>query len=140
MMVTITELLAHLPPEPDEASLFSEIRQAVARSKRKLVVIDDDPTGTQTVHNVELLTTWDRSLLAEALRADSQLFYILTNSRSMPQSDAARLNYTLARQLYRLCCGVVAAALSRSHRSQDREAAASLVHQPIAQQKRASWA
>ena len=98
-MVTITELLANLPPEPDEASLFSEIQQAVARSKRKLVVIDDDPTGTQTVHNVELLTTWDRSLLAEALRADSQLFYILTNSRSMPQSDAARLNYTLARQL-----------------------------------------
>ena len=47
-MLTLTELLANLPPEPDEASLFGEIQQAVAESGRKLVVIDDDPTGTQT--------------------------------------------------------------------------------------------
>ena len=95
-MVTVTNLLAHLPPEPDEDSLFGEIQQAVIQSRRKLVVIDDDPTGTQTVHNVELLTTWNSSLLTEALRADSHLFYLLTNSRSMPQSDAAQLNHDIA--------------------------------------------
>jgi len=55
----LIELLANLPPEPDEARLFRDIQQAVAASKRKLVVIDDDPTGTQTVHDVELLTTWN---------------------------------------------------------------------------------
>ncbi len=95
-MVTLTDLLAHLPPEPDEGTLFGEIRQAVITSKRKLVVIDDDPTGTQTVHDVELLTTWNSALLTEALRADSRLFYLLTNSRSMPQSDAAQLNHEIA--------------------------------------------
>ncbi|MBA2391298.1 MAG: hypothetical protein H0V70_00965 [Ktedonobacteraceae bacterium] len=95
-MVTLTDLLAHLPPAPDESGLFGEIQQAVIESKRKLVVIDDDPTGTQTVHNVELLTTWNSSLLTEALRTDSRLFYLLTNSRSMPQSDAAQLNHEIA--------------------------------------------
>ena len=95
-MVIVTNLLAHLPPEPNEDSLFGEIRQAVIKSKHKLVVIDDDPTGTQTVHNVELLTTWNSSLLTAALRADSHLFYLLTNSRSMPQSNAARLNHDIA--------------------------------------------
>lgn len=56
-MATLTELLSNLPPEPNEASLFAEIQQEVARSKRKLVVIDGDPTGTQTVYDIELFTT-----------------------------------------------------------------------------------
>lgn len=98
-MVTLTELLAHLPPEPDEARLFQEIQQAVASGQRKLVVIDDDPTGTQTVHDVELLTTWNIPLLTEVLAREPRLFYILTNSRSMSEGDAVELNREVARQL-----------------------------------------
>jgi len=99
MMVTLPELLANLPPEPDAASLFVEIQREVAASKRKLVVIDDDPTGTQTVHDVELLTTWNSAMLAEVLQEEGQLFYLLTNSRSMPESDAVQLNQETAQQL-----------------------------------------
>src|SRR5437016_10388740 len=98
-MVTLTELLANLPPEPDESSLFAEIQREVAKSKRKLVVIDDDPTGTQTVHDIELLTTWNKPMLAEALQTEPRLFYLLTNSRSMPESDAVQLNRETAQQL-----------------------------------------
>jgi uncharacterized protein YgbK (DUF1537 family) len=98
-MLTVSQLLAHLPPEPTEASLFQAIQQAVAASKRKLVVIDDDPTGTQTVHDVELFTTWDLSALTAAFQARSRLFYLLTNSRSMPESAAMQRNYDTAEQL-----------------------------------------
>src|SRR6266404_1023397 len=98
-MVTLSELLANLPPEPNEASLFVEIQREVAGSKRKLVVIDDDPTGTQTVHDIELFTTWHRQMLAEALQNEPRLFYLLTNSRSMPESDAVKLNHETAQQL-----------------------------------------
>jgi uncharacterized protein YgbK (DUF1537 family) len=98
-MLTLTELLANLPPEPDEASLFGEIQRAVAGSGRKLVVIDDDPTGTQTVHDIELLTTWDVQMLTEALQDEPRLFYLLTNSRSMPESEAVQVNRTTAQQL-----------------------------------------
>ena len=98
-MVTLTGLLASLPPEPNEASLFVEIQQEVAGSQRKLVVIDDDPTGTQTVHDIELFTTWNKQTLAEALRNEPRLFYLLTNSRSMPESDAVQLNHETAQQL-----------------------------------------
>jgi uncharacterized protein YgbK (DUF1537 family) len=98
-VVTLTELLAHLPPEPDEARLFHEIQQAVASSQRKLVVIDDDPTGTQTVHDVELLTTWNIPLLTEVLAKEPRLFYVLTNSRSLPEGEAVELNREVARQL-----------------------------------------
>src|SRR5256886_14691695 len=98
-MVTLTGLLASFPPEPNEASLFVEIQQEVVGSQRKLVVIDDDPTGTQTVHDIELFTTWDRQMLAEALQNELRLFYLLTNSRSMPESDAVQLNHETAQQL-----------------------------------------
>ncbi len=98
-MGTLTELLANLPPEPGFARLFREIQHEVTESQRKLVVIDDDPTGTQTVHDVELLTTWNSQMLADALQREPRLFYLLTNSRSMPESEAVRLNRETGRQL-----------------------------------------
>src|SRR5437660_1656411 len=56
-------------------------------------------TGTQTVHDIELLTTWDRQTLAEALQNEPRLFYLLTNSRSMPESEAVQLNHETAQKL-----------------------------------------
>jgi uncharacterized protein YgbK (DUF1537 family) len=98
-MITLSELLVTLPREPDENKLFPAIQQAVAASQRKLVVIDDDPTGTQTVHDVELLTDWNIPTLTDSLRRDAWLFYVLTNSRSIPEHEAVQLNRDLARQL-----------------------------------------
>src|SRR5689334_9843404 len=98
-MLTLTELTAHLPPEPDESALFPHIQRLVAASKRVIVVIDDDPTGTQTVSDISLFTTWNETLLAEALQHEQQLFYLLTNSRSMPESAAVALYETTAGQL-----------------------------------------
>src|SRR6266567_7358086 len=34
------------------------IREAVTSSRRKVVVLDNDPTGTQTVHEIPVLTDW----------------------------------------------------------------------------------
>jgi uncharacterized protein YgbK (DUF1537 family) len=99
-MVTLSELLAPLPPEPDEGSLWPVIQQGIAASHRKLVVIDDDPTGTQTVHDVELLTAWNVPTLIDVLRGQARLFYVLINSRSLPEDEAVRLNCDLARQLH----------------------------------------
>lgn len=55
----------------------------------KLIVIDDDPTGSQTVHGCLLLTRWDVATLGEALTDDSPLCFILSNTRGMSASDAA---------------------------------------------------
>ena len=53
----------------------------------KIIVLDDDPTGSQTVHGCLLLTRWDVGTLREALADASPLFFVLTNTRGM---DAAR--------------------------------------------------
>jgi len=54
----------------------------------KFVVIDDDPTGSQTVYDCLLLLKWDCSTLVKAFEYKSNLFFILANTRSLSENDA----------------------------------------------------
>jgi uncharacterized protein YgbK (DUF1537 family) len=97
--VAKAELLAHLPPLwPDET-----LRQQIARNnhekQRCVIALDDDPTGTQTVHDIWVLTRWDVSDLRLALADGEPALYILTNSRSMPLVEAQQLNRDVAANL-----------------------------------------
>ena len=81
-MVTKSDLFASLPAEwPDD--LLPAIQRRITQSGRKLVVLDDDPTGTQTVHSIPVLTEWSVDSLRAELADDGPCFYILTNSRSL---------------------------------------------------------
>jgi uncharacterized protein YgbK (DUF1537 family) len=55
----------------------------------KIIVIDDDPTGSQTVHSCLLLTRWDIATLKSALADAAPLFFILTNTRGLNAERAA---------------------------------------------------
>ena len=57
----------------------------------KFVVIDDDPTGSQTVHDCLLLLKWDYSTLVKGFESESNLFFILANTRSLPENDAKEI-------------------------------------------------
>ncbi|WP_197495946.1 four-carbon acid sugar kinase family protein [Acidihalobacter yilgarnensis] len=57
-------------------------------STTKIIVLDDDPTGSQTVHGCLLLTSWDVDTLREALLDASPLFFVLTNTRGMSAERA----------------------------------------------------
>ena len=81
-------------PAPWPQPLLPAIREALAARPERLVVLDDDPTGTQTVHGVPVLTQWPVAALAEEL-ARSPVFYLLTNSRSLATPQAR----TLAREV-----------------------------------------
>jgi uncharacterized protein YgbK (DUF1537 family) len=86
-----SELFASMPePWPDD--LFRQNLDAFRRLGRKVVVLDDDPTGTQTVHNIPILTGWTPDALRAEFENDLPAFYILTNSRSMLLADASRIN------------------------------------------------
>ena len=86
------EYLASQPPERKVQGALEEIRSRVAESGRHVVVLDDDPTGVQSVHGVPVLTTWTVEDLRWALAQPSPTFYILTNSRSLPEEEAVALN------------------------------------------------
>ncbi len=91
-------LLNDLPPVWPE-DLLPQIRAHVEKAGVKIVVLDDDPTGTQTVHDVPVLTDASPGALGRAFRDPSPVFFILTNSRSMSAEDAERLNREIAANL-----------------------------------------
>ena len=96
--VNKSELFASLPaPWPED--LLPRIREGVAKSRRKVVVLDDDPTGTQTVYDVPVLTTWQPEELARELANDFPCLYLLTNTRAFPAAEAVRINQEIARNL-----------------------------------------
>ncbi|WP_035985892.1 four-carbon acid sugar kinase family protein [Leptolyngbya sp. KIOST-1] len=49
----------------------------------KIIVLDDDPTGSQTVHSCLLLMQWDVETLREGLRDSAPIFFVLTNTRAL---------------------------------------------------------
>ena len=58
----------------------------------KIVVLDDDPTGSQTVHSCPLLLQWDRATLLEGLARPSPLLFVLANTRALgPEAAVARV-------------------------------------------------
>lgn len=59
-------------------------------TRPKIIVIDDDPTGSQTVHSCLLLLKWDVSTLKQGLLDDSPIFFILANTRSLTPAEAER--------------------------------------------------
>ncbi|TEU19360.1 MAG: hypothetical protein E3J21_03990 [Anaerolineales bacterium] len=92
-------ILSSLPPEWGEKSLLRRIQDRIKVSGRKVAVLDDDPTGTQTVNNVLVLTEWSVEALQHALARDETVFYVLTNSRSYPAEQAVSMNREIAENL-----------------------------------------
>jgi len=91
-------LFASLPPLWPENPGRS-IQQALATRAETVVVLDDDPTGTQTVHGVPVLTDWAFETLCAELAEAPRAIYILTNSRSLPLAEAQAINLEVGRNL-----------------------------------------
>ena len=68
-------------------------------TETKIIVLDDDPTGSQTVHSCLLLTRWDVETLKQGLQDAAPLFFVLTNTRGMSAIEAAELTRIVCRNL-----------------------------------------
>jgi len=71
----------------------------------KIIVLDDDPTGSQTVHGCLLLTRWDVATLDEALDDAAPIFFVLTNTRGMSADRAAGVTREACRNLKQALAG-----------------------------------
>ena len=72
------------------------LQEQYAKFDRKIVVLDDDPTGSQTVHDIHVYTDWTQETLDEAFGSDEKLFYILTNSRSFTAEQTKKVHQDIA--------------------------------------------
>lgn len=90
-MYTLEELTAGYPPPVAVAA------EDVPRTDTVLIVLDDDPTGTQSVEKLPVLTAWEESDLDWALSQGAPAIYVMTNSRSLSPEDARTINIDVAR-------------------------------------------
>ena len=89
------EYFRKLPPGWPDRELLTQIRQRNLESGSCIVALDDDPTGTQTVHDIPVLTNWKLPTIIDEFHKQTPLFYLLTNSRSLPQNEAINLARTI---------------------------------------------
>jgi uncharacterized protein YgbK (DUF1537 family) len=95
-----TEVLAAQPPaRPDDDGLRASIRALRAKGHLLLGVLDDDPTGSQAVHDVQVVTVIDESAYGAAFEGAAGTCFVLTNTRSLDEPDAVALNERVARGL-----------------------------------------
>ncbi|KAE8312044.1 NADP-dependent oxidoreductase domain-containing protein [Aspergillus transmontanensis] len=89
-IVSLAEAQTRLPPPVESSRLLEQIDQQIDQFPI-LVVLDDDPTGTQTCHGINVLTVWDDATLVEEFHTCDRGFFILTNSRALPTAEARKL-------------------------------------------------
>lgn len=62
---------------------------------RKVLVFDDDPTGSQAVHDVDVVLELSAQPVIEALRPEAATCFVLTNSRALDEDQAVQLQTDL---------------------------------------------
>jgi uncharacterized protein YgbK (DUF1537 family) len=100
--MTRADPTANLPPARLEPDARRRVRRALADAGRRIAVLDDDPTGSQTVHDVDVVTVVEPEELATGLSAAGSTCFILTNTRSLAEADAVELTTRVGRLLFQL--------------------------------------
>jgi len=115
-MTLEAEVLAAYPAEVRiPAGLVADaVASASAASPRMLVVLDDDPTGTQSVADLPVLTRWDVEDFIWAFGQSKPAVYVLTNTRSLDPAEAAARNEEVVRNALAAAGGLRLGFVSRS--------------------------
>lgn len=78
--------------EMDEAVLDKLLQEEIQKNDTKFVVLDDDPTGVQTVHDISVYTDWTVESMKSGLLDPNKVFYVLTNSRGMTEAETTKIH------------------------------------------------
>ncbi|RGP74510.1 hypothetical protein FLONG3_6069 [Fusarium longipes] len=96
-VINLAETLSSLPPIPASHQQLRTQTKSTIKSQSSpapvLVILDDDPTGTQTCHDITILTVWDVPTIVSTFKqvGTGNGFFILTNSRALHPPQARDL-------------------------------------------------
>jgi Sugar-binding N-terminal domain len=94
--VSFERVLADQPPV-----LHVDVALDEVRAGRRLVVLNDDPTGTQSIADIPVLTSWSVADVQWALRQPMTAFFILTNTRRLSAADVVDRNREIVAALHK---------------------------------------
>jgi len=81
------------------AELDTGLFRALREDKKKIIVLDDDPTGIQTVHDVPVYTTYDQKDIQDIFTSAPRLSFILTNTRAMDRGRVRDINKAICQRI-----------------------------------------
>ncbi|MCL1992228.1 MAG: hydroxyacid dehydrogenase [Spirochaetes bacterium] len=98
--VPFAEVLSKYPQRDGAAAKADALLAGqISKSKRKIIVLDDDPTGVQTVHGISVYTDWTAQSVEAGFDEAGPLFFILTNSRGMTAQESEKTHRDIAREV-----------------------------------------
>lgn len=68
----------------------------------KIIVLDDDPTGSQCVHDINVYTDYDYDSILDGFNSEEKMFFILTNSRSFSKEKTTEVHTQIASDIARI--------------------------------------
>ena len=96
MNLSYTQLMStpHVP-----CDIHAWLSDAMQNFDCKFVILDDDPTGVQTVHDLYVYTDIEVSTLVDAFNDGNKGFFILTNSRSFTEEETVQYHKQLTKNV-----------------------------------------
>ncbi|TWO32804.1 hypothetical protein E1J38_008020 [Seonamhaeicola sediminis] len=114
MRIPLSQILSNIPES--EKKDFRSLNKTLFKDLNKAcIIVDDDPTGNQTVYDIPLLNSWTVEILVEELK-QSPAFFLLTNSRSLSPEKAAIVYKEIAENIKK-ASNIVGKAVSIISRS-----------------------
>ncbi len=80
----------------NEAKVDTLLQKEIEANNKKIVVLDDDPTGVQTVHDISVYTNWTKDSIRQGFEEENNLFYVLTNSRGFTVEQTTKAHNEIA--------------------------------------------
>ncbi len=89
--ISILERTEKLPFDANEL-----LKKEVSSDDHLFIVLDDDPTGVQTVHDVSVYTDWSMDSIEKAFDEKEKIVFLLTNSRAMSVKETTEVHRIIA--------------------------------------------
>ncbi|SNZ02577.1 Uncharacterized conserved protein YgbK, DUF1537 family [Terribacillus aidingensis] len=80
----------------DESKVTQQLEEALQSFNKKIIVLDDDPTGVQTIHNISVYTDWTKESIRSGFQEATSMFFILTNSRAFTAKETEQVHEEIA--------------------------------------------
>lgn len=93
-----SELFKQIKPI-DENIVNEKLNATLKTLNKKIVVLDDDPTGVQTVHDISVYTDWSEKTIADGFAEENSMFFILTNSRAFTAEHTSEVHKLIAERI-----------------------------------------
>ncbi|MEK4444327.1 four-carbon acid sugar kinase family protein [Niallia sp. FSL K6-0077] len=83
-------------PAVDRKIVQEMLKNELADLNKKIIVLDDDPTGVQTVHDISVYTDWSVDSIDKGFAEQNAMFFILTNSRGFTAAETEKAHKEIA--------------------------------------------